>query len=216
MAQQDNDEEAEGFSQQAYVTPGRAIAFGGRNLVYRYSKPHFKNYTEVENELSKIDSYTRHRSAKRPKFNPYFLYSPRQLIQVDLCDKIDLKEFNDDVSYWLVCIDCFTRKIWLKSLKRKTDAEVIPAMKYILEKMQRNAPIKLCESDRGAEFTSRKWRGLMNSFGIKHRFANTVGLDNDMKLISRNLTHVFFSACRIRGTCPSNNSEDGRVLFNSK
>ena len=76
---EDNDE---GFSRQRYLTPGRALAFGGRNIVYRYSRPDFKNYNQVENELSKIDSYTRHRSAKRPKYNPYFVYSPRQLIQV--------------------------------------------------------------------------------------------------------------------------------------
>lgn len=147
----EENENDEGFSRQRYLTPGRALAFGGRNIVYRYSRPHLKNYSQVENELSKIDSYTRHRSAKRPKYNPYFVYSKRQLIQVDLCDKQDLKEFNDGYAMWLVCIDCFTRFVWLKPLKRKTDAQVIPAMTEILNDMK-GPPVKLCESDRGVSF----------------------------------------------------------------
>ena len=171
MAQQNDDGE---FSKERYVTPGknRPLAFGGRNLVYRYSRPHLKTYGQVERELSKIDSYTRHRPSKPPKFNPYFIYSPRQLIQCDLCDLQTLKEWNDNYGFWLCVIDCFSRKLWLKPVKRKTDTEVIPKMRQILNEMG-GKDVKTCESDRGAEFTSRQWRALMNEFNIKHRFANT-------------------------------------------
>ena len=60
----------------------------------------------------------------------------------------------------------------MKALKRKTDAQVIPAMKDILNDM-RGKSVKLCESDRGSEFSSRQWRELLKSFKIKHRYANT-------------------------------------------
>ena len=169
-----DEEDKPSFSSQNYVTPGNPVSFGGRNLVYRYFRPDFKNYAQVEQALSKIDAYTRHRSAKPPKYNPYFLYSPRQLIQCDLCDKQDLKEFNDGYAFWLVCIDCFTRKVWLKPLKRKTDAMVIPAMREILNEINENgSPVKLCETDRGVEFSSRQWRALMREFNIRSRYCNT-------------------------------------------
>ena len=143
MAAQQNEGE---FSRQDYLTPGKPIAFGGRSLVYRYARPSFKNMTQVASKLSEIDTYTRHRASKRPKFNPYFLYSPRELLQCDLCDKSDLKEANDDISYWLCVIDCFTRKVWLKPLKRKSDAYVIPAMKSILDEISKKSRIRTLES----------------------------------------------------------------------
>ena len=74
-----DEEDKPSFSSQNYVTPGNPVSFGGRNLVYRYFRPDFKNYAQVEQALSKIDAYTRHRSAKPPKYNPYFLYSQTQL-----------------------------------------------------------------------------------------------------------------------------------------
>ena len=167
----DDDDERAHFSRERYLQPGRAIAFGGRNTVSRYTEPSLNN-DKVEDALARIDTYTRHREPKRPKYNPYFIYSLRYLIQCDLCDLKELKEFNDDITTWLVVIDCFSRKVWVKALKRKTIEVVIPAMTQILTNMS-GPPVKNCESDRGGEFRSRRWKTLMEQYDINHRYCNT-------------------------------------------
>lgn len=168
---EDEDEERGQFSRERYLKPGRAIAFGGRNIVARYTDPPFKSNQKIEDALTKIDSYSRHREPKRPKHNPYFIYSLRYLIQADLCDKSDLKEFNDGITTWLVVIDCFSRKVWVKALKRKTLEAVIPAMRQILSEMP-GPPVKNCETDRGSEFTAQRWKNLMQQYDINHRYCN--------------------------------------------
>ena len=101
------------FSKERYLTPGRdrPIALSGQNIVRKYTRPKFKSQAELEDELHRIDTYTRHKSPKKPFFNPYFIWNKRELIEVDLTDKSDLREQNDNIKFWLVAIDCFTRFI---------------------------------------------------------------------------------------------------------
>ena len=47
----------------------------------------FKNDLEVENALATVDSYSRHRSVRPVKHNPYMLYNVRELVEVDLTDR---------------------------------------------------------------------------------------------------------------------------------
>ena len=67
------------FTRERYISPGRQnpIALSGKNILFRYSRPKFKSIQELESQLEKIDTYTRHRQAKKPTFNPYFVYSLR-------------------------------------------------------------------------------------------------------------------------------------------
>lgn len=162
-----------------YVTPGHPSAFSGRNRIRKLLKNKLSN-DEVNKEiLSYNHSYTVHRSAKKPRlFNPYLAFSPRKQIQADLIDFQLLKNFNDGVRYLLVCIDIFTKKIWVEPLKQKNADQSELALRKIFQRVESSpASIKrksqgksLLEAiffDRGTEFTNNKVRQLCQSLGVK-------------------------------------------------
>ena len=154
------------FSAQRYTSLRKdPIAFSGRNLVARYSYPKFKTQKKLEEALASVDTYTRHRSARRPKTVPYLIYSRRKLIggccahfkvkfhslllsvfaEADLTDRNDMKSFNDGFAYWVIVIDAFSRKTWGRLIKRKTENEVVSAMEDIIQSMD-GATVERCRT----------------------------------------------------------------------
>ena len=162
------------FSHQKWVTPSRdnPVALGGQHIVRRYTRPKFKSQAELEDALHRIDAYSRHKTPRKPIYNPYMIWNKRELLEADLTDLQTLQEHNQGVRYWLVVIDCFTRFVWLRAIKNKNGATVADAMQSILSDMD-GPQIKRLNSDRGAEFKSRNWLQLMQRFGIKHNYPNT-------------------------------------------
>ena len=75
------------WSLQRYTSLKSPIGFAGRGIVKKYTLPRFKNDLEVENALATVDSYSRHRSVRPVKHNPYMLYNVRELVEVDLTDR---------------------------------------------------------------------------------------------------------------------------------
>ena len=74
-------------------------------------------------------------------------------------------------AYWLIVIDAFSRRVWARLLKRKSEDEVVTQFEDILQTMSGKTPAR-CRSDRGTEFRSRKFQKLMQDYDIKHSFPN--------------------------------------------
>jgi transposase InsO family protein len=148
---------------QAYKQPGHSAAFSGRNQLKRiFPSENVKQY------LSSVDSYTRHRQAKKPRFrNPVYVYNTRELIQVDLADVGSLAKFNNNTHYLLLVIDTFSRKAWLRPLTNKSAPVVTSAMESILNEMD-GEKVKRLFSDSGKEFTANAFQTLLKKHNIKH------------------------------------------------
>jgi hypothetical protein len=148
-----------------YTTPGDPIAFSSRNVLKRILK---KNVSDVNKDvLSYNYSYPLHRSTKRPNYNPYVnIRYPRQQIQCDLLDVSKFANSNQGVRNLLVCIDCFSRFIWVKPLKTKTAVEVVSVFKELIEEWSPELPKQLTV-DQGLEFRNSKFKQLMQLNNIK-------------------------------------------------
>ena len=94
---------------------------------------------------------------------------PFYFTEADLTDRTDLKSFNEDYAYWLVVIDAFSRKVWARLIKRKTEKEVVREMEDILQSMD-GPTVKRIRTDRGSEFKSRGFQRLMRELDIEHSF----------------------------------------------
>lgn len=148
-----------------YRQIGHPIAFSGINQSSRIT-------TNAQEELSHIDSYTRHRFAAKPRHrNPIYVYGKRELIQADLADVRHLAKYNQGVAYLLIVIDTFSRKIWVRPLKTKHTALVVRNMKNILDEM--NTHVKRLLTDRGGEFTSTQFRALLRDYNINYQLSNS-------------------------------------------
>ena len=62
----------------------------------------------------KSNTYTIHKSARK-KFHRERIYTSRidYLWEIDLVDVSRLKEFNDGYTFLLVCIDTFSKYVWI-------------------------------------------------------------------------------------------------------
>ena len=119
-----------------------------------------------------MDSYVLHKEYKKPaEYNPYYVYKRRDLIQADLIDVRNLKSANDGVSFILLMIDVFSRKVWLYPLRRKTAAEVGDAIRQWLDSL-RGRKVKVYMSDYGSEFKNATVKKLFAERGIEQRFAH--------------------------------------------
>jgi hypothetical protein len=76
----------------------------------------------------------------------YDLRSYGELVQADIAHMFEYNSFK----YFLLVIDCFSSKIFVKCLKSKNSDDVAKAFEEIFEEF--GAPIHVLETDRGKEF----------------------------------------------------------------
>jgi hypothetical protein len=107
-----------------------------------------------------------------------------ELVQMDIAYMFNFKGFK----YFLLVIDCFSSKIFVKVLKSKDSKIVSNALKDILKDF--NSPISVIQSDRGKEFLG-KTKDLLKSEKILYRLkygknkANYA--ENGIQIIKRKL-----------------------------
>ena len=149
-------------------------SFGGRSLVHRYYKNRGVKLKHVEDALSYVDSYTKHREAKRPRtYNPIFVRKKRELLQIDIMFLKDLAEDNDGFAMYITAIDSFSRYCWIQPVKSTSHIDVIPAFENILKRIGK---VEKVLADRGVEFVSQQFKKLLNDRNIvlihpRHRAA---------------------------------------------
>jgi len=152
--------------QNDYRTPGHPIAFSGISKLNK----------TVENpraQLSEIDSYTRFRFVARPRrFNPVYVYRKRELLQIDLAEVKHLAKHNQNINYLLVCIDTFSRKLWVKPLRTKATVEVARNMRQIIA-ANNDPPIERVFMDRGKEFKGAAFQRLLGEFNIEQTWTTS-------------------------------------------
>ena len=152
---------------RAYSSPGHPIAFSGLDAVADFYKISKRKAQEI---LRHSDAYVLHKEFKKPaKYNPYFIYRRRQLIQGDLIDIQQIKTENNNVQHLMLLIDAFTKKMWVYPLKDKRGITVLTAIRQWVNSLDRRPEI--FETDQGREFNNREVRAYLESKGIEQQFA---------------------------------------------
>ena len=106
-----------------YGTPGDPLYMAGIQRI----KDHYKralSTQEIKNFLAKSRAYTIHYDFKPVIHNPYYIRRLRQMIQIDLIEVSQIRENKNGFNYILVAIDCFSRKVWARLLKKKKADEL--------------------------------------------------------------------------------------------
>lgn len=150
-----------------YRNPEHPTAFSAPGTVARYYNISKKRAKKL---LESIDSYVLHREYKRPrKFNPYYIYKPRTLIQADLIEIRTMSEENEGINYLLLIIDVFTRKIWVYPLKDKQGNTVRDALNTWIQSLR--VKPKVFSTDGGKEFWNNPVKTLLRRYNIELQLA---------------------------------------------
>ena len=126
--------------EKQYDTPGEPLYMSGISKIKDYYQK-LLSIDEIRQFLARSRTYTTHYQFKRPKFNPYYVRQLRQQFQLDLTEVSKISQHNDSVNYLLLCIDVFSRKLWVQPLQRKTASEVLSKFQSILEESGKPASI---------------------------------------------------------------------------
>lgn len=147
-----------------YYDPKNAGSFGGVQRLYREaSKEHAVTEEEVREYLRKQNSYTLHKDRRfRFKRNRIIALYKDYNWEADLIDMIAYEKENDGNKHILVCIDDFTKYVWLRAMPDKTPTSVKTAFVDIF-KTDKRVPHRL-RTDRGKEFENK----VMDKFYHEH------------------------------------------------
>lgn len=148
-----------------YLNPAHPTAYSGIGNVKRFYGNLYSR-KDIEATLAHADGYTLHREYKSPAVrNAYFVYSPREQAQLDLIDMQQLAKHNDGVRFLSVLIDAYTRKLWIKTLKDKTQESSLAAIKEFVEEIK--PKIRTMLFDKGTEYTNNMVRTYLKKEDIK-------------------------------------------------
>ena len=147
---------------QLYYNSKRSGALGGVERLYRDVKKDGKydiSRAQLKKWLMKQNTYTLHKPARRHyKRNRVIVGGIDELWQMDLADMQTMAAENDGYRYLLVCIDVFSKYLWVIPLKTKTGPALVTAFKKILESGRK--PEKV-QTDQGTEFFNKHFKELM-------------------------------------------------------
>ena len=153
---------------QVYYNPKRSGAPGGVERLYRDVKKDGKydiSRAQLKKWLMKQDTYTLHKPARRHyNRNRVIVGGIDELWQMDLADMQAIAAENDGYRYLLVCIDVFSKYVWVIPLKTKTGPALVTAFKKILETGRK--PQKI-QTDQGTEFFNKHFKDLMKEEEIQ-------------------------------------------------
>ena len=120
-----------------------------------------KGETITKEELSK---YKQHRlSKKKYRRLAINVYDKNVQWEIDLAENKDLSRYNNQFRYWLVCIDVYSRYVWVELLKKKSSKNTANKFENILKK-SKATPQKI-QCDEGTEFQDIKNR-LSKKYGF--------------------------------------------------
>ena len=153
-----------------YFKEESPIAFANKDYLYEFFKD-WLNREDIERFLMSVPEYTKHRKFVN-KFNRNYIYAMRKryLLQADLKPLGELAKSNKS-NFVLCVIDCFTRKLWCRLLKSKSEKNVTKAFLDILD--ETGYFNHLC-TDRGKEFTNKIFKKLLADRNINHYHPRTL------------------------------------------
>ena len=111
------------------------------------------------------ETYTMHKSARKNiRRERIYTNSIDYLWEIDLVNVSRLKEFNGGYTFLLVCIDTFSKYVWIRPLKKKSGKATVEAFTDIISNDERTP--KNIRYAQGTEFTNRQFQQLVISMNI--------------------------------------------------
>lgn len=186
-----------------YKTPGHPVAFSSPQAIYKFFEGDV-SLSMIQDALEHVDSYTLHREYKSPAvYNPYYTYRRRVQFQADLIDISSLKQDNDNVTFLLVIIDIFSRKIWVMPLKRKTGVATATALEDWFTEMEQepgwSTTSRSFLTDSGKEFLNQLVRDLMTRKGMRMEQAKNIHKAAIVERVNKSLQVLIYKYLTDRG-----------------
>jgi len=148
-----------------WVNKNKKYAFSGISKIYEHYKGALP-VEKIEKELSEIQTYSRHKEGKKNKeFNPFYVYRANEMWQADLMYLPDYKRESQGYKYLLCVLDVFSRKLFIRKLKKKDTNTIVEKFDSIHKEI--NVTPEKIVVDKGTEFKSEIFQQYCDFYGVK-------------------------------------------------
>jgi len=151
-----------------YYDPKHPASFGSANKIYRAVKAEGKDVSlgKIKKFLLKQNVHTLNKPPKRKRRRrrvivPYNHYQ----YDADTANMIRYSTDNDGKQHILGVINCFSKKLYTRSLESLRAEHVVPAMRSILDE---TPEMERLRTDLGSEMTSKEMKKLLKERKVKH------------------------------------------------
>ena len=153
---------------ELYYDPKSPSAYTSAQNVFqaaRIREPKIKQI-DVENWFRKQLTATVHKPTRLnfPR-NQVFVHNIDDQWQADLCDMSAKAKYNDDHTFILSVIDCFSKYGWAIPIKSKHGDEIIRALNLIFSQSGRKP--KRLQTDKGTEFFNKKVQAFLRQNDVQ-------------------------------------------------
>lgn len=177
-----------------YNTKSPASFYGATKLWQfikdRKDKPKDLDYEALKNWLDKQNTHAIHTTPQRnfPTEKIVVSYIDEQW-DTDLIQLSDLSKYNNGYKFLMVCIDLFSRYLWVRPLKNKTGAEVTNALQDIFATGRQCDVIR---SDQGREYLNTKFQDFLKENKVNHIIAYGVHKASYAERVNKTLENRLF------------------------
>lgn len=149
----------------SWINKNKKYAFSGISKIYEHYKGAIP-VNKIRDQLSEISTYTRHKEGKKVmKYNPFFVHKADEMWQIDIMYLPNYKRESRGYKYLLCVLDVFSRKLFIRKLRKKDTQTVVRKFESILHEVNRT-PEKIVV-DKGSEFKSEIFQNYCEYLGIK-------------------------------------------------
>jgi hypothetical protein len=140
--------------------------FNGIVAFYKYVSSKYLNIKriDVQNFLQDQSNYQLTRPQKHVTRKPILAYYVNEIWCIDLIDMQSYVGHNSNYKYIFTCVDVFSRRVWLRPLKNKTQESIVQVIQDILQEASHDPRIILC--DNGTEFKNKLLKTFLKQQGI--------------------------------------------------
>ena len=129
------------------------------------------NYQNINN-INFLEKYRRLKIA---------VYNKNEQCEIDLAENKDWWRYNNQFRYWLVCIDVYSRYVWVELLKKKSSTKGANKFENILKKAE-DTPQKI-QCNEGTEFQDIR-KHLSKKYDFKNNGTSRFYFNRWIRLLS--------------------------------
>lgn len=124
--------------------------------------------SDVQEWLQEQDVYTLHKNYRKT-FPRRAVHAPGLFYTLhgDLADMQSLAKYNDNYRYFLILVDCYSRRFWAVPVKSKTSTDMMAAFDKIFSTTNGHVPSALV-TDQGLEFYANRMQKYFKDLNINH------------------------------------------------
>ncbi|KAK3098728.1 hypothetical protein FSP39_022460 [Pinctada imbricata] len=164
-----SDKALKRYLENIYNDPSHPGGYAGVEKLYQVVKNEGKfkvGRERIRNFLQSQESYSLQRTVRR-KFprNRVIVGGIDRQWDIDLASVENLEKHNPKVKFLLICIDIFSRFLWVQPLENKLSSTIIEGLNVIFSKGRKPQCIR---HDGGTEFTNKKFDDFLKSEHVKH------------------------------------------------